>query len=66
MVLAAVTYTFLELERRRKTSPKDRLTLPAVRNFIRRIFTCMWVIGDKELFEDMLGLHRDPPKRIWT
>jgi len=41
-----------------------RLTLPAVRNFIRRILTSMWIIGDKELFEDMLDLHRDPPKRI--
>lgn len=64
-VLAAVAYTFLELERRRGSSSKERLTLPAVRNFIRRVFTSMWVVGDRDLFEDILDLHRNPPVRIW-
>ncbi len=51
---------------RREVFAALRLTLSAVRNFIRRIPTSKWIIGAKVLFEDMLDLHRDPPKRIRT
>lgn len=62
--LTAVAYTFLEQERRRGTSRRERLTFPVVRKFIRKVFLCLHVAGDRDLYRTVVSFHRNPPRRI--
>ena len=64
-VLTALTFTFLELERRRGGSPKGQLTRPAVRRFTRTVFSCLLIAGNKKLFQLTEDFHRHPPT-WWT
>lgn len=60
-VLTAVTFTFMELERRRGISKNAQLTRPAVRSFTRTVFLCLHVAGNRKLFALTEDFHRNPP-----
>ena len=62
MVLTAVAFTFLQVERRRSASA-PRPTLPAVRAWLREIVAIMYVVGNDHLFNLALSFRRNPPLR---
>ena len=61
-VLAALTYTFLQQERRRGTKPMP--TLPAVRNWIREIVAILFLLERPKWLNLLVSFMRNPPLRI--
>lgn len=61
-VLAALTYTFLERERRRGTMPLP--TFPEVRNWMREIVAALFFLERPDWLKLLLSFLRDPPLRI--
>jgi SRSO17 transposase len=61
-VLAALTYTFLQRERRRGTTPLP--TFPAVRNWIREIVAVLFLLERPKWLNLLVSFLRDPPLRI--
>jgi SRSO17 transposase len=62
VVLSAVAFTFLQIERRR--APDDaRPTLPTVRFWVREIMSLLYVIGNRNLLNLMVSFQRNPPLR---
>ncbi len=60
--LAALTYTFLQRERRRGATPVP--TFPAVRNWIREIVAALFLLERPEWLNLLVSFLRDPPLRI--
>jgi hypothetical protein len=60
--LAALTYTFLQLERRRGTTPLP--TFPEVRNWLREIVAALFLLERPEWLNLVVSFLRDPPLRI--
>lgn len=60
--LAALTYTFLQRERRRGATPLP--TFPAVRNWIREIVAALFFLERPEWLNLLVSFLRDPPLRI--
>ncbi len=61
-VLAALTYTFLQRERRRGTTPLP--TFPEVRNWIREIVAVLFLLERPKWLNLLVSFLRDPPLRI--
>jgi SRSO17 transposase len=61
-VLAAVAFTFLQLERRRAPA-ETRPTLPVVRGWVREIMTVLYVISNRKFLNLMASFQRNPPLR---
>jgi DDE family transposase len=61
-VLAALTYTFLQQERRRGTTPLP--TFPQVRNWIREIVAALFLLECPEWLKLLISFLRNPPLRI--
>jgi SRSO17 transposase len=62
VVLSAVAFTFLQIERRR-TPDAPRPTLPTVRFWVREIMSVLYVIGNRNLLNLMVSFQRNPPLR---
>ena len=60
--LAALTYTFLQRERRRGTTPMP--TFPEVRNWIREIVAVLFLLERPKWLKLLVSFLRDPPLRI--
>jgi SRSO17 transposase len=58
-VIAAVTCTFLQLERRRGTTPLP--TFPEVRQWVREIIATLYFVETPRLMRLALSFLRDPP-----
>jgi SRSO17 transposase len=58
-VIAALTCTFLHLERRRGTTPLP--TFPEVRNWVREIVATLYFVETPRLMKLALSFLRDPP-----
>jgi SRSO17 transposase len=58
-VIAALTCTFLQLERRRGTTPLP--TFPEVRNWVREIVATLYFVETPRLMKLALSFLRDPP-----
>ncbi len=61
-VLAAITFTFVQLERLRATEPLP--TFPDVRELVRDIMSMLYVLERPGLFKTMVSFQRNPPLRI--
>jgi SRSO17 transposase len=61
-VLAALTYTFLQRERRRGTTPLP--TFPEVRNWIREIVAVLFLLERPKWLNLLVSFLLDPPLRI--
>jgi SRSO17 transposase len=61
-VLAALTFTFLQLERQRGTKPLP--TFPQVRNWIREIGTALFLLERPEWLKLLMSFLKNPPLRI--
>ncbi len=61
-VLAALTYTFLQHERRRGTMPLP--TFPQVRNWMREIVAVLFFLERPKWLNLLVSFLRDPPLRI--
>jgi SRSO17 transposase len=61
-VLAALTYTFLQHERRRGTTPMP--TFPQVRNWMREIVAALFFLERPKWLNLLVSFLRDPPLRI--
>jgi SRSO17 transposase len=61
-VLAAITYTFLQLERRRRTDPLP--TFPEIRNLVREVMTTLFFLERPQWLNLALSFRRNPPLRI--
>jgi SRSO17 transposase len=61
-VIAAVTFTFLQLERRRGTQPVP--TFPHVRNWVREIVAMLYLAETPTLLKLALAFSRDPPRLL--
>ena len=59
-VIAALTCTFLQLERRRGTKPLP--TFPHVRNWIREIVATLYLVENPKWLKLALSFLRDPPE----
>jgi SRSO17 transposase len=59
-VIAALTFTFLQLERRRGTQPLP--TFPQVRNWVREIVAMLYLAETPTLLKLALAFVRDPPR----
>lgn len=62
VVLTAVAFTLLQLERAR-TAAIVRPTLPVVRDWVREIFGLLYVIHTRRLQRMMVSFQRNPPLR---
>lgn len=62
VVLTAVAFTFLQLERARPTAA-PRPTLPIVRDWVREIFGLLYVIHSRRLLGMLDSFRRHPPLR---
>jgi SRSO17 transposase len=62
VVLTAVAFTFLQLERGRAPST-PRPTLPVVRGWVREIFALLYVIHSRRLMRMLASFQRNPPLR---
>lgn len=62
VVLTAVAFTFLQLERAR-TAAVVRPTLPVVRDWIREIVGLLYVMHNRRLQRMMVSFQRNPPLR---
>ena len=60
-VLAALTFTFIQLERRRHTEPLP--TFPAVRNLVREIVTIQYLFTRPDLLEMLTSFQGRHPLR---
>ena len=60
-VLAALTFTFIQLERRRQTEPLP--TFPAVRNLVREIVTIQYLLTRPDLLEMLTSFKGTHPLR---
>lgn len=58
-VIAAVAFTFLQLERRRGTTPLP--TFPQVRNWLREIIAMLYLAETPRLLRLARSFERDPP-----
>ena len=63
VVLSAVAFTFLQLERRRAPDDDPRPTLPTVRFWVREIMSVLYVIGNRKLLNLLVSFQRNPPLR---
>lgn len=63
VVLTAVAFTFLQLERTRNTAGTPRPTLPTVRAWVREIFGLLYVIHNRRLLGMLDSFRRNPPLR---
>ncbi len=61
-VLAAITFTFLQLERLRETASLP--TFPEVRELVRDIMSMLYVLERPGLLNTMVSFQRNPPLRI--
>lgn len=61
-VLAALTYTFLQLERQRGTHPLP--TFPSMRNLVREIVATLFFITQPQWLDLLVDFQRNPPLRI--
>jgi SRSO17 transposase len=61
-VLAALTYTFLQHERRRGTRPAP--TFPAIRALVREIIAALFFMTQPQWLDLVVNLQRNPPLRI--
>lgn len=61
-VLAAIAFTFLQLERARSPDA-PRPTLPHVRLWVREIMAVLYVIHNRKLLNLLVSFQRDPPLR---
>jgi SRSO17 transposase len=61
-VIAALAFTFLQLERRRGTKPLP--TLPEVRNWIRDIVSALFLLERPEWLKLLMSFLSKPPLRI--
>ena len=61
-VLAALTFTFLQLERHRGTKPLP--TFPQVRNWMREIITALFLLERPEWLKLLMSFLNNPPLRI--
>ena len=62
IVLTAVAFTFLQLERARGPEVV-RPTLPVVRGWVREIFGLLYVMHSRRLMHMLASFHRNPPLR---
>ncbi len=62
VVLTAVAFTFLQIERGRVTDD-PRPTLPVVRGWVREIMGLLYVLHNRRLLEMLDSFRRDPPLR---
>jgi SRSO17 transposase len=62
VVLTAVAFTFLQLERARATVAL-RPTLPIVRGWVREIMGLLYVIHNRQLLRTLESFRRNPPLR---
>jgi SRSO17 transposase len=64
-VLAAVAFTFLQLERGRGDPPEavPRPTLPHVRLWVREVMAVLYIIHTRKLLNLIDNFRRDPPLR---
>ena len=61
-VIAALAFTFLQMERRRGTKPSP--TLPDVRNWIRDIIAALFLLERPEWLKLLISFLSKPPLRI--
>jgi hypothetical protein len=61
-VLAAMTYTFLQLERRRRTHPLP--TFPEIRNLLRELMAALFFAERPQWSNLVLSFQRNPALRI--
>jgi SRSO17 transposase len=62
VVLSAVAFTFLQIERRRAPD-EPRPTLPTIRCWVREIMSVLYVIGNRKLLHLLVSFQRNPPLR---
>lgn len=62
VVLTAVAFTFLQLERARGPAT-GRPTLPVVRGWVREIFALLYVMHSRRLLRMLASFQRNPPLR---
>jgi hypothetical protein len=62
VVLTAIAFTFLQLERGRSAGAR-RPTLPVVRGWIREIMGLLYVIHNRTLLHTLDSFRRNPPLR---
>jgi SRSO17 transposase len=62
VVLTAIAFTFLQLERGR-TDAGDRPTLPVVRGWVREIMGLLYVIHNRQLLHTLDSFRRNAPLR---
>ena len=62
MVLAAVAFTFLQIERARATDG-PRPTLPVVRGWVREIMGLLYVVHNRRLLHMLDSFRRNAPLR---
>jgi len=62
VVLTAVAFTFLQIERGRQT-PDPRPTLPVVRGWVREIMGLLYVLHNRRLLQMLDSFRRNPPLR---
>jgi SRSO17 transposase len=61
-VLAAITYTFIQLERRRRTKPLP--TFLEIRNLVRELLATLFLLERPQWLSLALSFQRNPPLRI--
>jgi len=61
-LLAAITFTFLQLERRRRTAPLP--TFPEIRNLVRELMATLFFLERPQWLNLALSFQRNPPLRI--
>jgi SRSO17 transposase len=62
VVLTAIAFTFLQLERGR-SDPEPRPTLPVVRGWVREVLAILYVIHNRRLLNLLDRFRRNPPLR---
>jgi SRSO17 transposase len=62
-VLAAVAFTFLQIERGRTDDDAPRPTLPHVRTWVREVTAILFIIHNRKLLTLIENFQRDPPLR---
>ena len=62
VVLTAVAFTFLQLERGRPRTAA-RPTLPVVRGWVREIFGLLYILHSRRLLGMLASFKRKPPLR---
>lgn len=63
VVLTAVAFTFLQIERGRRAPDTPRPTLPVVRGWVREIFGLLYVIHNRRLLGMLDSFRRNAPLR---